>query len=144
MLGLLIIFVLLAAGFAAGYATRELVSRQRRAEYLRYEPYVSPSARPKQPPASLVQPDKGKKIRGAASEPPMTVSIAKAASRRTNHDITRSFQDIDMQGSKPAGANLYLAHPRPKEPDVRPARPASVEESVEELLALLQRRRRER
>jgi hypothetical protein len=142
MLGLLIVFVLLAAGFGAGYATRDVVSRKRRAEYLRYEPYISPSARPGQPPGSRVQPDKAKNTRGAASEP-MTVSIAKAASRRPNQDITRSFEDVDMRGSKPAGANLYLAHPRPQEPHVRPTRPPSVEDSVEELLALLQRRRRE-
>jgi hypothetical protein len=50
MLGILIILVSLGVGFAAGYVTRGKISRKRRAEYLRYEPYISPSRRPEQPP----------------------------------------------------------------------------------------------
>jgi hypothetical protein len=41
MIGILLVaFALLGLGFAAGYATREFVSRKRRAEYLAYEPYL--------------------------------------------------------------------------------------------------------
>jgi hypothetical protein len=46
MFGLLIVFVLLGIGFAAGYATRGVISRKRRAQYLAYEPYLAPPHRP--------------------------------------------------------------------------------------------------
>ena len=45
MLGLLIMFILLGIGFAAGYAARGFISRKRRAEYFAYEPYLAPSRR---------------------------------------------------------------------------------------------------
>jgi hypothetical protein len=35
---LLIIFLLLAVGFGAGYGTREMISRNRHAEYLKHRP----------------------------------------------------------------------------------------------------------
>ena len=54
MLGFLMLVVVLAGGFCAGYATREMISRRRRTEYLKYKPYITPSRRPKQPPAFLV------------------------------------------------------------------------------------------
>ena len=54
MLGFLMLLVVLAGGFCAGYATREMISRRRRTEYLKYQPYITPSRRPKQPPAFLV------------------------------------------------------------------------------------------
>ena len=54
MLGFLMLVVVLAGGFCAGYATREMISRRRRTEYLKYQPYITPSRRPKQPPAFLV------------------------------------------------------------------------------------------
>jgi hypothetical protein len=56
MLGFLILLVALASGFVAGYGTREMISRKRPAEYLKYKPYVTPSSRPRQPPAFLVHP----------------------------------------------------------------------------------------
>jgi hypothetical protein len=125
MLGLLIILASLGVGFAAGYVTRGNISSKRRAEYLRYEPYVSPSRRPAQPP-----------MREAASGRAQTASIANADSRRT--DITRSFHDVHIQPGMPGGANLHLVHPRPKEPDSRPARSPTIEESLEQLIARLQ------
>jgi hypothetical protein len=128
MLGLLVIFVLLAVGFTAGYGTRELISRKRHAEYLKFQPYISPSSRRKQPSAYPVEPaDQGNSMRDASPAPPVE-------SRRANRDIIRS---------KPAGANLHLVQARREEPDVRPSRPATVEESLKELVALLQRRRHE-
>jgi hypothetical protein len=136
MVGLLIIIFLLAIGFAAGYCTRGLISRKRRAEYLKFEAYISPTLRPMQRPS-----DQGTRTRDAASEPPMTER------QRANHDITRSFQDVSIHGSKkpakPSGANLHLVQTRRPEPDVGPSQPASIEQSLEELVALLQRRRRE-
>ena len=134
MVGLLIIIFLLAIGFAAGYGTRGLISRKRRAEYLKFEAYISPTLRPRQPPS-----DQGARTR--ASEPPMTER------RRANRDITRSFQDVSIHGSKkPAkssGANLHLVQTQRPEPGVGPSQPANIEQSLEELVALLQRRRHE-
>jgi hypothetical protein len=135
MAGLLIIIVLLAIGFAAGYGTRGLISRKRHAEYLKFQPYISPTLRPRQPSS-----DQGTTTRDAASEPPMTEG------RRANHDIMRSFQDVSIHGSKPAkpaGANLHLIQTNRPEPDVGPLQPASIEQNLEELVALLQRRRHE-
>lgn len=54
MLGLLLIAFVGAISFAAGYWTRTVVSRRRRANYLKWEPYVRPS-RPAQPPQFLVR-----------------------------------------------------------------------------------------
>jgi hypothetical protein len=139
MLGLLIIFVSLAIGFAGGYVMRGTMSRKRRAEYLKYEPYISPS-RAKSP-ACLDRPDEGKRMRGVAPEAPKTFPVAKAESRPTNRDITRSFQDVLMNGAGPVGANPFLVDPHPKEPDIGSSRSATVEESLEELVALLQRGR---
>ncbi|MCK1740349.1 hypothetical protein IVA80_05590 [Bradyrhizobium sp. 139] len=138
MTGLLIIFVLLAIGFAAGYGTRELISRKRHAEYLHLQPYISPALRPKQSSS-----DERTKTLHAASEPPM------AERRRTNHDITRSFQDISIHDRKPenparpAGGNLHLVQAHRPEPDAGSLQPANFEQSLEELVALLQRRRQD-
>ncbi|WFU39375.1 hypothetical protein QA640_34195 [Bradyrhizobium sp. CB82] len=132
MVGLVIIFVLLAIGFAAGYGTRGLVSRKRHAEYLKFQPYISQS------------PDDITRARHAASEPPMPER------QRSNHDITRSFQDIFIHQSKPAkparpaAANLHLVqtHHRPQ-PEAGSLQPATIEQSLQELVALLQGRRQE-
>ena len=135
MVGLLIIILLLAIGFAAGYSTRGLISRKRHAEYLKFEAYISPTLRSRQRSS-----DQGTRTRDAASESPMTER------QRANHDITRSFQDVSIHGSKkpakPGGANLHLIQTHRPEPDVGPSQPA-IEQSLEELVALLQRRRRE-
>jgi hypothetical protein len=137
MVGLLIIILLLAIGFAAGYGTRGLISRKRHTEYLKFQPYISPTLRPRQPSS-----DQGTRTRDAASEPAMTER------RRANHDITGSFQDVSIHGSKPAKpaganshANLHLVQTHRPEPDVDPLQPATIEQSLEELVALLQRRR---
>src|SRR5258708_9844756 len=135
MVGLLIIILLLAIGFAAGYGTRGLISRKRHAQYLKFQPYISPTLRPRQ-----ASSDQGTRARDAASEPAITER------RRANHDITRSFQDVSIHGSKPATparANLHLVQTHQPEPDVGPLQPAIMEQSLEELVALLQRRRHE-
>lgn len=54
ILGLLLLFSIAAVAFCAGYATRELISRKRRAEYLKFKPYVT-APRAAQPPAFLVR-----------------------------------------------------------------------------------------
>ncbi len=46
MLGFLILLMTLAGGFCAGYATRDVISRRRRTEYLKYKPYTAPSEAP--------------------------------------------------------------------------------------------------
>ena len=137
MVGLLIIFVLLAIGFAAGYGTRELISRKRHAEHLKFHPYISPTLRPGQ------FPDEGTRARHAAPEAPMPKM------RRTNHDITHSFQDISIHEPKPArparptAADLHLVQTHRPEPDAGSLQPANIEQSLQELVALLQRRRQE-
>jgi hypothetical protein len=56
MLGLLFLMLIVVASFGAGYATRYVVSRRRRAKYLKWEPYLRPPKRPTQPPAFLMRP----------------------------------------------------------------------------------------
>lgn len=133
MLGFLIILVLLAIGFAAGYSARGLVSRKRHAEYLKFQPYISPTLRHSSS-------DERKRTRHAGPERPT------AAKRRTNHDITRSFQDISIQESepakptKPAGTDLHLVQAHRPQADLGSLQPTNVEQSLEELVALLQQR----
>jgi hypothetical protein len=57
MLGLVLLVVIAATSFAAGYATRSAISRARRTKYLKWEPYVRPS-RSSHPPQFLMRPDK--------------------------------------------------------------------------------------
>ena len=54
MAGLVLILVLGALSFAAGYGTREFVSRQRREKFLKFRPYLPP-AEFRQPPAFLLR-----------------------------------------------------------------------------------------
>lgn len=54
MLGLLILLVVAALFFGAGYATRAAVSRKRHTEYLKHEPYLG-ARRTTQPPAFLIR-----------------------------------------------------------------------------------------
>lgn len=54
LLGLLILFVVAALFFGAGYATRAAVSRKRYSEYLKYEPYLG-APRTTRPPAFLIR-----------------------------------------------------------------------------------------
>lgn len=70
MLGLVILFSTAALSFAAGYATRAALSRERRAEYLKYEPYLRPT-RTSEPPAFLVRPSTD-----ARTPPPRTSNSA--------------------------------------------------------------------
>lgn len=54
MLGSLLLIVMMATSFAAGYCTRSLVSHRRRTKYIKWEPYVRPS-RSSQPPQFLMR-----------------------------------------------------------------------------------------
>jgi hypothetical protein len=58
MLDILLVIFVIAVSFAAGYGTRAAVSRRRRTNYLKWEPYVRPS-RPSQPPDFLMRPRGG-------------------------------------------------------------------------------------
>lgn len=53
MIGFLILLATAVFSFAAGYATREFVSRKRHAEYLKFKPYLPP--RPQRPPDFLLR-----------------------------------------------------------------------------------------
>jgi hypothetical protein len=134
MTGLFIIFTLLTIGFAAGYVTRGVISRRRHVEYLRLQPYMSSTLRPGQP-----SPDEG--TRHVASKPSMP------ARRRTSNDITQSFQEIHIASSKlarplrSAATNLHLVQSDRQEPDTGSMQPANADHSLEELVALLLRRK---
>jgi hypothetical protein len=135
--GLLIIFVLLAIGFAAGYATRELISRKRHTEYLNLQPYVSPVLRTRQPSS-----DESTRTRSASSHPAMP--------ERTSHDMPQSFQGISVgepnpvKPARPAGANLRLIEPPSSKPDTRSLQSVEIEQSLEELVGLLLRKKQDR
>lgn len=137
MVGLLIIFVLLAIGFAAGYGTRELISRKRHTEYLNLQPYVSPALRTRQPSS-----DESTRTRYATPQPAMT--------ERTSHDMPQSFQGISIREPKPlkpagpAGASLRLVEPHLSEPDTSSLQSVRIEQSLEELVGLLLRKKQER
>ncbi|UWU91300.1 hypothetical protein [Bradyrhizobium sp. CB1015] len=134
MVGLLIIFVLLAIGFAAGYGTRELISRKRHAEYLNLQPYVSPALRTR--PSSS---DESTRMRYATSQPAMT--------EQTNHDMPQSFQRVSIREPKPvrpagpAGASLRLIEPHSSKPDTGSLQSVDIEQSLEELVGLLLRKK---
>lgn len=136
-MGLLIIFVLLAIGFAAGYGTRELISRKRHAEYLNLQPYVSPALRTRQPSS-----DESTRTRYATLHPTMT--------EQTNYDMPQSFKPVSIREPKPvkpagpAGASLRLIEPHASEPDTGPLQSVEVEQSLEELVGLLLHKKRER
>jgi hypothetical protein len=55
MLGLLLVAIIVAISFAAGYWTRSAISSRRRTKYLKWEPYVRPSRAPSQPPSFLMR-----------------------------------------------------------------------------------------
>jgi len=100
MLALLVLIVLVAASFGAGYGTRELVSRKRRAKYLQFKPYLPPPRKRNEPPAFLVQ-------AVADNETFDPDPALQRQSRRSGDDITRSFQDLQIQERKRGGANLH-------------------------------------
>jgi hypothetical protein len=56
VIGLLLLLAMVSISFAAGYLTREAISRRRRAQYLKFKPYLRPPTRPPQPPAFLIHP----------------------------------------------------------------------------------------
>lgn len=56
MLGLLLLLLTAMTSFAAGYITRSAISRRRRTNYLKWEPYVRAS-QPAKPPSFLVRTD---------------------------------------------------------------------------------------
>lgn len=93
MLGLLILFVVAALFFGAGYATRAAVSRKRHTEYLKYEPYLG-APRMTRPPAFLIRGNTlsafapsdnsdDRSSRGAGSQPPQK-SVSEDAVRPIN------------------------------------------------------------
>jgi len=139
MVGLFIIVALLAIGFAAGYVTRGVISRKRQNEYLNLHPYVSSKLGSRRSSG-----DNSTRTRRAPSEPATSEGPSPPSAK---HDITRSFQEISIDGmrpakpSRPVGANLHLVQPDRPEPDAVPLPSANVEESLEELVALLLQRR---
>ncbi|WP_247355452.1 hypothetical protein [Bradyrhizobium sp. 160] len=133
MVGLLIIFVLLAIGFAAGYGTRELISRKRHAEYLNLQPYVSPELRTRRPSS-----DESTRTRYATPQPTMT--------EQTNYDMPQSLKPVSIREPKPAksapaGASLRLIEPHSSEPDTGSLQSVDIEQSLEELVGLLLRKK---
>jgi hypothetical protein len=92
MLGLLILILTAAISFGAGYVTRAAVSRKRRAEYLKWEPYLPPSSRPSRPPAFLRK--QGPQINAIDVPGPVSATQAPTgADRRRVHVVSGSARD---------------------------------------------------
>ena len=119
MEALLVVFLLLAVGFGAGYGTREMISRKRKAEYRKYS---------RRPPSDAV------------SKPQGTNPRARAERGRTTPDITGTLQQVYIQEHQPVrAADLHSGNASAKQPNARPSGPtASFEESLEESLKELQ------
>ncbi|KRQ02355.1 hypothetical protein [Bradyrhizobium manausense] len=133
MAGLLIISVLLAIGFATGYGTRELISRKRHAEYLNLQPYVSPALRTGRPSS-----DESTMARYATPQPAIT--------EQANYDMLESFRPVSIAEPKPvksgpAGASLRLIEPHSSKPDTGSLQSVDIEQSLEELVGLLLRKK---
>ena len=96
MLDLIALMLIVCLSFTAGYATRAHVSRRRRANYLKWEPYVR-SRRSSNPPAFLVRPTKNQAPMNQApmnhtskNQPPRTYAgDAGAAPASSSQDNTR-------------------------------------------------------
>lgn len=98
MLGLLILFVVAALFFGAGYATRAAVSRKRYTEYLKYEPYLG-APRMTRPPAFLIRGNTlsasappnsdDRSSRGAGGQPPQKSLSEGDAVRPSNSESAR-------------------------------------------------------
>jgi hypothetical protein len=143
MLGLLILFGTLTIGFGAGYGTREMISRRRRAEYLKYAPYTLPTPRSRQPPEFLVKPIEEGRTRSIAAELE-TSSFGTRARREpwTEANISHSLQDVPIEARKPSELNFRLVHSSTDAPNGTPATDgsSSIAVALEELLARLQSR----
>jgi hypothetical protein len=125
MLGLLIVFVLSGIGFAAGYATRGVISRKRRAQYLAYEPYLAP---PRGPPLQSANLERAKaNLEHAKARLERAKKVAEAA--RSSQDPSRSSEQVSTH--KTARGNLRVVSDAR-----RPAEPPTVD-SLEELIRLL-------
>jgi hypothetical protein len=123
MFGLLIVFTLLGIGFAAGYATCAIKSRKHLVEYLKYEPYLAPSRRP----------------RVQTGEPASTTN-ASAMKRNVSKapGITQSFQETHIGTHRAARTNLQIV---PDRTDTNPgAKPAAKLSTIDHRLEELIRR----
>ena len=115
MLGLLIVFVLSGIGFAAGYATRGVISRKRRAQYLAYEPYIAP---PRRPPLQSANLERAKKV-----------AVMNPEAARRAQDLSRSSEQVSTHKT----ARLRVV----SDSDARPAAEPPTVDSLEELIRLL-------
>jgi len=98
VLGLLILFVVAALFFGAGYATRAAVSRKRYTEYLKYEPYLG-APRMTRPPAFLIRGNTlsasappnsdDRSSRGAGGQPPQK-SLSEGDAVRPSNSLSES------------------------------------------------------
>ena len=122
MLGLLIVFVLSGIGFAAGYATRGVISRKRRAQYLAYEPYLAP---PRGPPLQRANLERAKaNLERAKANLERAKKVAEAARRQ---DPSRSSEQVSTH--KTARGNLQVVSDA-RRPDAEPPTLASLEELI--------------
>jgi hypothetical protein len=99
VLGLLILFVVAALFFGAGYATRAAVSRKRYSEYLKYEPYLG-APRTTRPPAFLIRGgvpsasapsdnSDGRSSQGAGGQPPQK-GLSEGGAVRPSNSLSES------------------------------------------------------
>jgi hypothetical protein len=90
MLGLFILLVTAALSFAGGYVARASVSRKRRANYLKWEPYVRASRRPLELPAFLIRAPQNEPRRDRPadeSSPPTAPQTSQTNTRRGIHAV---------------------------------------------------------
>ena len=130
MLGLLIVLVLLGIGFAAGYATRGVISRKRRAQYLAYEPYIAP---PRGPPLQSANLERAKanfeRAKAHLERAKKVAVIMNSEAARRAQDPSRSSEQVSTH--KTARGNLRVVS------DARPAAEPPTVDSLEELIRLL-------
>lgn len=126
MLGLLLVLIMFGLGFGAGYGIREVMSRRRRADFLMYAPYLTPSPRPSR--------------ENSPSHAPEAAAQSRLEQPSVTEDITRSFREVPIQAHKPIRPALHLVH------ESASTKPKShrTEEALEELIRRLGREHHER
>jgi hypothetical protein len=132
MLGLLIVFVLSGIGFAAGYATRGVISRKRRAQYLAYEPYIAPPRRPPLQSANLERAKADLERAKANLERAKKVAvIMNSEAARRAQDLSRSSEQVSAH--KTVRGNLRVV----VDSDAGRAAERPTVDSLEELIRVL-------
>jgi hypothetical protein len=132
MLGLLIVFVVSGIGFTAGYATRGVISRKRRAQYLAYEPYIAATRRPPLQSANLERAKADLERAKANLERAKKVAvIMNSEAARRAQDLSRSSEQVSAHETVRGNLRVVV------DSDARPAAEPPIVDNLEELIRLL-------